>query len=332
MSLINIPGIKGAAVGTRPYSGAHFALTLGTDDMGLLRSIDGGGIKADVMTSTYGGGSVDALQRTSQLGKFKFDDIKVQVGMALSQPFYNWISEFFVGKGTRRDGAIIAADFSYHERARREFKDALIKEITFPALNASDKNPAYMSVAIAAEQIAFVAGDGNALPPPSKQSEQLLWTSCNFHFTLDGFDDACRRVSKVESFTIKQTIIEQHVGGQLYPTKMPSRIEFPNISFSVPEADAAPLFKQFTSTTMAGVTTPIGGSLEILDAGGHTLCTITLAGVQIIAATPDNSNSTSEDIKQVKFEITTESMSLAYAPPQPAPKIQIGALGSLGIP
>ena len=331
MSLINIPGIKGASVGSRPYSGAHFALTLGTDDMGLIRSIEGGGIKADVMTSAYGGGSVDALQRTSQLGKFKFDDIKVQVGMGMSQPFYNWIAEFFVGKGTRRDGAIIAADFSYHERARREFKDALIKEITFPALSASDKNPAYMSVGIAAEQIAFVAGDGNALPPPAKTSEQLLWTSCNFHFTLDGFDDACRRVSKIESFTIKQTIIEQHVGGQLYPTKMPSRIEFPNLAFSVPEADAAALLNQFASTTMAGVITPIGGSLEILDGGGHTLCTVTIAGAQIISATPDSSNSTNEDIKHVKFEITTESMTLTYAPPQPAPKLQTGSLGSLGI-
>src|ERR1041385_9534547 len=110
------------------YSAAHFALELDDmPDLGVFRSIEGGGIKADVMTYQNGG----TYDRWRQLGKPKFEDIKLQVGMAMSAPFYDWIKEFFLGHAVRKDGAIVAADFYYKERARREFTDAMIKELTF---------------------------------------------------------------------------------------------------------------------------------------------------------------------------------------------------------
>jgi len=52
--------------------------------------------------------------------------------MSMTKPFFMWVTEFFDGKGTRKNGAIIAADFYYKARARREFKEALIKELVFP--------------------------------------------------------------------------------------------------------------------------------------------------------------------------------------------------------
>src|ERR1700759_2772976 len=101
-----------------PYAGAHFALELGkSSDAGLFKSIEGGGVKTDVMTYQQGG----IYDRWRQLGKVKFEDIKVQVGMSMSDAFYTWIDDFFAGKPTRKAGAIVAADFFYNVRARREF-------------------------------------------------------------------------------------------------------------------------------------------------------------------------------------------------------------------
>src|SRR6188474_3306712 len=129
----------------RAYAAAHFALELhGIDSLGVFRSVEGGGIKADVMTYQNSG----TYDRWRQLGKPKFEDIKLQVGMAMSEPFYKWIEDFFAGKATRKNGAIIAADFYYKERARREFTDAMIKEISFPKLDGQDKSTAYMTVAL----------------------------------------------------------------------------------------------------------------------------------------------------------------------------------------
>ena len=112
------------AIQNRSYAAAHFGLELdGKDNVGLFRSIEGGGVRADVMTY-QGGGSYLKMR---QLGKPKFEDIKVQVGMAMSKPFYDWIADFFEGMATRKTGAIVAADFYYNERARRSFDGAMIR-------------------------------------------------------------------------------------------------------------------------------------------------------------------------------------------------------------
>src|SRR5882757_7994785 len=130
---------------TRAYSAAHFMLTLdGVNGVGMFRSIEGGNIKADVMTYQSGG----IYDKWRQLGKPHFEDLKLQIGMSMGQPFYQWISDFFDGVPNRKNGSIHAADFMYKERARRVFTNAMMKEMTFPKLDATDKSPAYMGIAL----------------------------------------------------------------------------------------------------------------------------------------------------------------------------------------
>ena len=137
-----------ASTSSNVYAAAHFGLELdGKQEVSLFRSIEGGGVKADVMTYQYGANKDTGYDRWRILGKPKFEDIKLQVGMSMSGPFYAWIADFFKGIPTRKNGAIIAADFYYKERARRTFKEALIKELTFPKLDAQDKNAVYMNIA-----------------------------------------------------------------------------------------------------------------------------------------------------------------------------------------
>lgn len=302
-----------AATQNRSYAAAHFALEL--DDgknVGLFKSIEGGGVRADVMTY-QGGGSYLKMR---QLGKPKFEDIKVTVGMAMSHGFYEWIEHFFEGDAIRKNGAIVAADFYYNERARREFKNAIIKELTFPKLDAADKNAAYMSVSIAPETIEFKPGSAAKLPQPVGFDTQKLWTACNFSFSLDSFGDACRRVSKVDSFTVKQNIIEYHSGGERWPTKHPSQIDFPNISFYVPEADADPFFKHVQKRVVNGeVPGQLHGQLVTFDNEGRQLFTLEYTGADIVSVTPDRSDSSSEDIKQVKVELYTQGMKFTFKNP-----------------
>lgn len=298
-----------SSTANRSYAAAHFALELdGKDSVGLFRSIEGGGIRADVMTYQMG----PNYDRWRQLGKPKFEDIKLQVGMAMSQPFYDWIANFFEGKADRKTGAIVAADFYYKERARRDFSEAMIKELTFPKLDATDKNPAYMTVALAVEDIKFKKGSGQQLAAPNGFEKQKLWTASNFHFRLDGFE-CCKRVSKIDSFTVKQNIIEHHMGGMRAPIKTPSPIEFPNLVFYLPESDAQAFMDHAMKRITAGeVPGRLHGALETYDNDQTTLCTLEFFGADVISVTPDRSDSTSEEIKQVKVELYTESMKFTY--------------------
>jgi phage tail-like protein len=299
----------------RSYAAAHFALELdGRESVGIFRQIEGGGVRTEVMTHQHGAGH----ERWRQLGKPRFDDIKLQVGMAMSRPFYDWITHFFRGQAERKHGSIVAADFHYKERARREFKEAMIKELTFPKLEGKDQSAAYMTVALAVEDIVFKKGSGETLPTGSGFDRQKLWTACNFRFELSGFEQACKRVTKIDSFTIKQQIIEHHMGGQLAPIKTPSVIEFPNIAFYVPESDAQPFFDHFSNDNRLYHKNDIAhpsklhGSIVALDNEHRTLFTLSYSGADIFSVTPDKADSQSDEIKLVKIEIHTERMTFDY--------------------
>jgi phage tail-like protein len=303
-----------ATTENRAYAAAHFGLELdGSQSIGVFRSIEGGGVKTEVMTYQHGGG----LERWRQLGKPKFEDIKVQVGMAMSKPFYDWIKFFFRGQPKRKTGAILAADFYYKERARREFAGAMINSLTFPKLEGQDKNAAYMTVGFAVEDIIFKKGSGAALPQP-KMNPQKLWTACNFRFELAGFDSSVRRCAKIDSFTVKQDLAEYHMGGQLGAVKTPTPIEFPNIAFYVPEADAQPLFDHFTNKNKiqhkhkGDAPSSLNGSITTLDNQGRELFSVQYTGADILSVTPDKSDSQTEEIKLVKVELYTEKMEFQY--------------------
>jgi hypothetical protein len=76
----------------RSYAAAHFALELdGKDEVGLFKSVEGGSIKTDVMTYQNG----TSFDRWRQLGKPKFEDLKLQVGLSMCTPFYSWLAQFF---------------------------------------------------------------------------------------------------------------------------------------------------------------------------------------------------------------------------------------------
>jgi phage tail-like protein len=285
----------------------------GNKDVGLFRSVEGGGIKTDVMTYQNGGN----YDRWRQLGKPKFEDIKVSVGMSMSEVFYDWIAQFFAGAGTRKTGAIVAADFNYDERARREFSQALIKELTFPKLDGTDKSPAYMQLAIAAENIEFKPGNKAKLQFVEKPQLQKQWTCCNFRLRLDTFDyeKVTSRVTKIDSFTIKQNIIEHHMGGFRAPIKCPSQMDFPQLSFYVPEVDAGPLMEHFTKRGVGGeVPGRLNGAIECFDndINKQVLFTVEFFGCDILNVAPEKSDSGSEEAKVVKVDLYTESMKFTY--------------------
>ena len=302
---------------TRAYAAAHFSLELdGSGNVGLFRSIEGGGVKTEVMS--YQSGPIHEKWR--QLGKPKFEDIKLQVGMSMGEPFFKWISKFFTGKAERKTGAIIAADFTYVERARRDFSEAMIKELTLPKLDASDKNPAYMTVSLAVEDIKYKKGSGKKLAVGGGASRQKLWTSANFVFELAGFEDACSRTTKIDSFTVNQQVIEYHSGGSLAPIKTPSTIGFPNIAFYVPEVDAQPFIEHFTNENKIAhkndvkQASKLHGSITYQDSAKTDLFVLSFTGADIVNVSIDKSDANTDDIKLVKVEIYTEGMSFEYKP------------------
>lgn len=304
--------MRGTSNQNRSYTASSFILELdGSHIAGFFRSVEGGGVKADVVTHQLD--CFPAVWR--QLAKPKYEDLKIQVGMSMSQEFYGWISRFFSGQIERRNGAIISGDFHYKERARRIMKEMLISEVQIPKFDAGDKAPCYMTVGLVPETVEFEPGNSSVDLTPTVQTRQKLWTPNRFEFTINGFEKCLARTTKIESFTIKQQILEYRSGNQRNPWRVPGRIEFPNLTFYLPEADARPLIDHFKMRVLAGKPPPhtrLTGGITALDADLQPLCTISLAGIDISGIGPDKSDSTSQDIKQVRIDITCEEMKFQY--------------------
>jgi hypothetical protein len=296
---------------TRAYVASHFALELdGQAVIGFCRSLDGGNLKAEILTYQMG----NSLDVWRQMGRPKFDDITFQVGMAMSSSFYDWISAFFNRQVQRKSGAILGADFNYNEKTRRTFTDALISEIQIPALDGSSKEAAYMTVKLTPEAMSYQAGSGAKLQAPQGVNQpSKLWMTSNFRFTVDGYEQAFKRVLKIDGITIKQQILEYPSGNLRFPVRVPGRLEYPNINVYIPEVDVAPLRDYVKGRIVEGKAGGgLNGAIEFMGPDKATLCTIHLKGMDILSYEPEKFDANADALHRVKVQLQVEKMEFEY--------------------
>jgi hypothetical protein len=92
-------------------------------------------------------------------------------------------------------------------------------------------------------------------------------------------------------------------------------MDFPSLSFYVPESDAQPLMDHFTKRGVKGeVPGRLTGMIECFDndESKKVLFHLSFAGADITNIQPEKSDSGSEEIKVVKVDIYTESMKFEY--------------------
>jgi phage tail-like protein len=297
--------------GRRTYAGGNFTLELDGLDAGLLTSAEGGGFKSEPIGEQVGGENLV----TRYPGRQRFEEITVQVGGAMSPDFWKWVSDSIAGKPSRKNGAIVSRDYDSNERSRRTFYDALIAEIQFPELDAKSKGPKILTVKIAPERIAF---DERGGPKPSSgpggaMRTQKRTTPINFRLRLDGLEEqAAKRVSKIEAFSVKQQIIANPMGGLLYERKEPGRIEFPTLSLHLPELDAGPWMKwweQFVGKGEHVQKNERTGSIAYLNSDlTQTIINVDLYGVGITGVTFAKMEAAGDVVRTVKVDLYVESL------------------------
>jgi phage tail-like protein len=298
------------------YSGAHFSIEIdgiskGSNDLPTLRSVDGGGVQADVLSYQMG----DKGDVWRQLGKPKYSDIKLTLGLADVEGFRNWVNQYLTGQHVRKSGAIIAADYNYMEKARREIKEAMIVGLGLPKWDANDKNQANITITLAPEQVIYKASEGKQIQAqnPSEEKQKKI-PACNFTFSLDGLSpDVFARTVKVEAMEIKCKTIEHHYGTRLEPIKVPGKMEWPNLVFYVPEVDSEPL-RMLHNDRMAGIRADQGkgttGTLVFKNNAQMPMGEFHFMGVHIFNVQTEKSDASTEELKLVKVECAIEGIGL----------------------
>ncbi len=228
----------------RSFVAGNFTLELDGVSAGFLKDADGGHAYSDVVVEKLG---PDHIAR-KHIGGVKYEDITVNAGLGMSKAFYDWIAASWAMKFQRKSGSIVAADFNMQARSTREFFNALITETTIPAMDASSKDPAFMTIKWAPEYTRTKASSGKVTAPIATQ--QKMWLPSNFKLQIDGLD--CTKVNKIDAFTVKQSIVANNVGDTRDALLEPGTVEFPDLAITFAASSSETWQKWFDDFVIQG--------------------------------------------------------------------------------
>src|SRR2546427_3801749 len=188
LSFATKPQQPPAGIPQRSYTAGKYGIELDGQFAGWIESTEGGDATSDVVLEKVG---PDNIQHKHLAGA-KYEEITLNCGIGMSRGFYDWIKASFDKKFTRKNGAILTCDYNGMPISRMEWRNGLITEIGFPALDAGGKDAARMKVKILPEFTRMVAAAQRALPAPN-QIVQKRWSLANFRLQIAGCQTACSR-------------------------------------------------------------------------------------------------------------------------------------------
>ena len=243
---------------TRSFPPGNFLVEIAGASAGYARNLQGGGVIADVITEKVG---ADHIVH-KHVGGVRFEDIVLTCDAGLSKAFYDWVDQTFQSKSyVRRDGAVVVVEAG-REISRLEWKSGLITWAEFPALDASSRDLVAMTIKISPEFTRTAKGSGSPPTTPARKG----WLGSSFLLRIDGLEDACRHVSRVEPIAIgwgfKTHAVGQYRDVDLEPT---GHAELGNLVVTLPESRAQGFqdwFEDFVIKGNSGQSREKHGTLE----------------------------------------------------------------------
>ena len=296
----------------RSYVTGYFAMDLDGVKCGLIQKFSGGAIEGEVTTLPL----AHDYYVKKHIGNVKYNDFDVQMGLSMGQPVKDWIDASLSMNYMRKSGELKAADFKRETRHIREFKDALLTGITFPACDGAAKDAAFMTLKFSPWIVRNKKGDGSKVDNPADMA-QKLWHPTDFRFVVDGLDKACSKVSKVDAIEVKQTVVSDSIGQERDYMKEPGQIQFPNIKCTLSEEYSHDFFAWHEDFIINGNNEEEkhkSGSIVYLNRNRtKELLTLTLSGLGIfkIDAAPRENNK--DAIASVTVEMYCENITSKFA-------------------
>lgn len=277
---------------TRSFAPGHFLVELDGAPAGYARNVEGGGAHADVIEGVGPGNAIH-----KHVGMVRYDDIVLACDAGLSKAFYDWASQASQGHPWRKDGAVDVADG--RENSRLEWKTGMITGIYFPALDAAAREAFLLTVKISPESTRGAKGGGARSAVVTKGSQ-----SSGFRLMIDGLEDACAHVSRVEPIAVEQKTKRVVVGGMRDYDLEPTKMEPGNLIVTLPESKAAGFYAWFQDFVTNGNNTPDREKRGRLDVGPFSLefGNLGVFGINRPATGPEKA------IRKIKVEMYCDSI------------------------
>jgi phage tail-like protein len=289
------------------YAAGRFAFSVDGQFAGYIKKVSGGVTKGEVATHNLGTTNV----QKKHLATITHEAVTMEIGGGMGKPLWDWIKASFDKSFQIKTCALTAADFNYKAQATRVFQDAYIKKVTFPTFEGSNKDAVYVTVEIDPQIIRYEAAGGEDLKG-EENANTKKWLCSNFRFEVSGLEDACKRISKVESLTWEQKVVKDEVGLFREPTKHAAALTVPNIKLSISMADIGPWAEWHKSFVIDGKCDDGSEKTASLTLLGpdlkEELCVINFNHVGIVSLEQDAYEANSEKVASFTVEMYAEEM------------------------
>jgi len=280
------------------------ALVLEGASCGILRKVSGGAIAADVVSEAVGPGHV----AKKHLGPLRYEDFELDIGFAMGTPVFDWIAQTWQMKYPRRNGSVLACTEKLEAKGERKFFAALLTETTFPMLDGSAKEPAWIKVRFAPERIQHLKASGKASGADPKHPEKLF-VPANFKLEIAGLD--CTKVRKIEPFTIRQSIAHDGLGESRDLALEPSTVSFPDLKVTFAEVAVDSWLEWFDDFVVKGNCDEgkeKSGKLTLLSPNQQPLASISLSNLGIFRIGSLDSDAGEDKLKLARASLYCEHM------------------------
>jgi len=206
ISTIQVNGAKEQFERTKPHVNTTTIDATSNVDDGLSGPKDLGGHRLAI---SLGGSNPFPIKQVSRDlfkstrsysgGQFAF---QIDGGESIGY-FHSWLREFIAGQQSTRSGKIYLLTKNNREKEVRKFYDAIITEVKFPTLDRSSTKPGYLTIKVKTERERFAKVKN---VKHKLNTDPKLWQASNFRVEIGGLP--CKHVSKVDGFTIKQTVVK----------------------------------------------------------------------------------------------------------------------------
>jgi hypothetical protein len=291
-----------------------YALELDGQAVGTVVDFDGGDATGDVVTEQPG---ADGL-RHKHLAGVKYEDISITCHADMPAPVRDWITGTLTRNYIKHEGAVIGLGINDQQTSRLEFSRAMIRRITFPALDASSKDTALIRVTLAPE-VTRLQPKGGQVAFADSDPKSLL--ARNFRLQIDGLD--CNKVESIESLTVEYDLAS---GTEFRDAKIAAPVQnVPNLAFTIAQSGADALVawhKDFVINGNRSAQNEKQGTLQFLAANMKDApLTLAFQNLGIFRLRQVNDRGS---IARLRAEMYCEAIAIAAGTSQPVLAYEIG--------
>lgn len=196
--------------------------------------------------------------------------------------------------------------------SRMIFKNAVINEVTFPAMDASSKDLAKIVVKLHPEMTRRMIPNNPTAIAVTDAGKTKQMNVSNFRLTIDGLEQATKEVNRFEALSLKVKPSDEIASVHHESILNSCEIEFPNLTFTTAEKGSQPLYNWLQDFVIAGNngdSKEKNGKLEYLSSDlKEVLFTLNFRHLGLIKVTSDSMDQ--ESIRRAKADMYVESISI----------------------